>query len=40
MRIFGDKNIFAMQYEFGVNPFNEASLTGETWGSLSYLFTV
>lgn len=32
LRTFGDKNIFAIQYEFKVNPFNETSLTGETWG--------
>ncbi|MFP4979373.1 hypothetical protein ACE6ED_28580 [Paenibacillus sp. CN-4] len=32
MRTFGDKNAFAIQYEFDNNPFNELSLTGETWG--------
>ena len=32
LRTFGDKNTFAIQYEFEVNPFNESSLTGETWG--------
>lgn len=32
LRTFGDKDIFAIQYEFEVNPFYETSLTGETWG--------
>lgn len=32
LRTFGDKNTFAIQYEFDVNPFNETSLIGETWG--------
>lgn len=32
LRTFGDKNTFAIQYEFEDNPFNEISLTGETWG--------
>lgn len=34
LKTFGDKNIFAIQYEFVDNPFNEDSLTGETWGGL------
>jgi len=32
LRTFGDRNTFAIQYEFVANPFNETSLTGETWG--------
>ena len=32
LRAFGEKNTFAIQYEFGLNPFNEDSLIGETWG--------
>ncbi|WP_353961270.1 DUF5984 family protein [Paenibacillus sp. S-12] len=32
LRSFGDKDTFSIQYEFGENPFNESSLTGETWG--------
>lgn len=32
MRAFGEKNTFAIQYKFEVNPFNETSLIGETWG--------
>ncbi|RUT39508.1 hypothetical protein EJP82_25860 [Paenibacillus anaericanus] len=32
LETFGDKNIFAIQYEFVDNPFKENSLTGETWG--------
>lgn len=34
LRTFGDKNIFAIQYEFIDNRFNENSLIGETWGRL------
>lgn len=32
LRTFGDKNTFAIEYEFVANPFNEPRLTGETWG--------
>ncbi len=32
MKIFGNKNTFAIQYEFINNPFNENSLSRETWG--------
>lgn len=32
LRTFGEKNTFTIQYEFENNPFNENSLTGETWG--------
>jgi len=31
--IYGDKNIFAIQYEFEENPFHENGLIDETWGS-------
>ncbi|MGO0062844.1 DUF5984 family protein [Brevibacillus fluminis] len=32
VKVFGDKNVFAIRYEFVTNPFNEISLIGETWG--------
>jgi len=35
LRTFGEKNNFAIQYELRVNPFNETTLIGETWGTFA-----
>ncbi|ENQ3105783.1 hypothetical protein ACEOWJ_001770 [Bacillus cereus] len=36
VKVFGEKNTFAIQYEFLNNPFNERGWIGETWGSFQF----